>query len=185
MLDKSPKRIVIVGSAGVGKTTLLNNLKKKLDLKIIPETAREICNKLGYKSIYEIRDHDKFRSLVLSEQIKFEEKYKEFLSDRSTIDCWIHWVRWSWNVKKTFESEEYYKLAYSQALKYSHIIYIPRMFKAKDDGFRWSDEDYQKQVDRLFREMLLEWQLMGRTYIVESKDLKERIKEVIKYLKNC
>ena len=185
MLNKSPKRIVIVGSAGVGKTTLLNNLKKKLDLKIIPETAREICNKLGYKSIYEIRDHDKFRSLVLSEQIKFEEKYKEFLSDRSTIDCWIHWVRWSWNVKKTFESEEYYKLAYSQALKYSHIIYIPRMFKAKDDGFRWSDEDYQKQVDRLFREMLLEWQLIGRTYIVESKDLKERIKEVIKYLKNC
>ena len=84
--------------------------------------------------------------------------------------------------KKTFESEKYYKFAYGQALKYSQIIYIPRLFKTKEDGFRWNDEDYQNQTDRLFREILLEWQLMGRTYIVESKDLKERAKEVMKYL---
>ena len=184
MLNKYPKRIVITGSAGVGKTTLIRNLKKKVNLKIIPEIAREICNRAGYKSIYEIKDHDKSRYLVLKEQIEQEEKYREFLSDRSTIDCWIHWVRWSWCIKKTFESEAYYKLAYTQALKYSHIIYIPRMFKAKDDGFRWNDKDYQNQIDRLFKEILLEWQLMRKTYIVKSKDLKERVKEVTKYLKN-
>src|SRR3989338_7186489 len=183
MLNKSSKRIIIIGSAGVGKTTLLNNIKKRIGLSIIPETAREICSRLGYKSIYEIKDHDKFRLLVLKEQIKLEEKHKEFLSDRSTIDCWIHWVRWSWNIKRTFESENYFKLAYAQALKYSDIIYIPRMFKSKDDGFRWSDEGYQRQVDRLFREILLEWELTKRTFIVESKNLKDRVKEVMKYLK--
>ncbi len=182
MLNKSPKRIVIIGSAGTGKTTLLNNIKEKIGLKAIPELAREICKQLGYKNIYEIKDHDKFRLLVLKEQIKFEEKYGQFLSDRSTIDCWIHWVRWSWGSKKTFESEKYYKLAYTQALKYSQVIYIPRLFKSKNDGFRWNDEDYQNQVDRLFRETLLEWEMMGRTLIVQSKDLKERIKEVMKYL---
>lgn len=182
MLKKSPKRIIIIGSAGVGKTTLLNGLKKYTTLSIIPEQARIICNKLGFKNIYEIKDHSKFRLLTLKVQIKQEEKYKQFISDRSTIDCWIHWIRWSWNNQKTFESEKYFKLAYNQALKYSHIIYIPRLIKAKEDGFRWNDNDYQNQIDRLFREVLLEWQLMNKTYVLQSKDLKNRIKEVKNFL---
>lgn len=183
-LKKSPKRIVIIGSAGVGKTYLLNNIKSYTHLKVIKEQARVICQKMGYKNIYEIKDHDKFRFLVLKEQIKLEEKYKEFISDRSCIDCWVHLVRWSWNTQKTFESENYFELVYSQALKYSHIIYIPRLFKTKEDGFRWNNEDYQNQMDRLFREILLEWQLMNKTCIIKSTKLKDRINEIKDFLKN-
>ena len=182
MLNKSPKRIVIVGSAGIGKTTLLNKIKKYFNLPIIEEQARVICKKLGYKNIYEIKDPHNFRITTLKEQIKLEEKFKQFLSDRSSIDCWVHLVRWSWQMQKTFESEKYFKLAYEQALKYSHIIYIPRLFKPKEDGFRWNNEDYQNQIDRLFKEILLEWQLMSRTYIIKSSNLKDRIKEVKEYL---
>ena len=178
MLNKSPKRIVIIGSAGVGKTSLLNKVKDKIKLKVIPEQARILCKKLGYKNIYEISNHDKFRFDVLKEQIKLEEKYHEFISDRSTIDCWVHWMRWSWNSTKTYESEKYFKLAYAQALKYSHIIYIPRLFKSKEDGFRWNDEDYQNQIDRLFKEVLLEWDLMKRTHVINSSDLRARLNEI-------
>ena len=185
MLNKSPKRIVIIGSAGVGKTSLLNEIKSGFHLKIIPEQARIVCKKLGYKNIYEIKDPTKFRLLTLKEQIKLEEKYKQFIADRSTIDCWVHWVRWSFSNAKTFESEKYFRLAYTQGLKYSHIIYIPRTgnIKAKNDGFRWNNEEYQNQVDRLFKEILLEWELMSRVYIVKSKTLKERTKEIKDYLK--
>lgn len=182
MLEKTLKRIVIIGSAGVGKTTLLEALKKKLRLKLIPEQARIVCKQLGYKNIYEIKEHNHFRYLTLRNQIKLEEKYKEFISDRSTIDCWVHWVRWSWGETKTYESKKYYNLAYIQALKYSHIIFIPRIIKAKEDGFRWNDEDYQNQINRLIKETLLEWQLMNKTYIVQSIKLKDRVKEVIEYI---
>ena len=185
MLNKPPRRIVIIGSAGVGKTTLLEGLKNYLKLKVIPEQARIICKKLGYKNIYEIKEPNEFRLLTLKEQIKLEERFKEFLSDRSTIDCWVHWVRWSWGQIKTFESEKYFKLAYNQALQYSHIIYIPRLFKPKEDGFRWNDEDYQNQMDRLIKEILLEWELMNKTYIVQSKNIRDRIKEIRGYLTIC
>lgn len=185
MLNKSLKRIVIIGSAGVGKTTLFEELQKKLRLRAIPEQARIVCKKLGFKNIYEIKDPTKFRYLTLIEQIKQEEKLKQFVSDRSTIDCWVHWVRWSWGETKTFESEKYYKLTYSQALKYSHLIYIPRLIKPKEDGFRWNDEDYQNQIDRLFKEVLLEWQLMNRTYIVRQEKSKERVREVLDFLSLC
>ena len=184
MSNKSPKRIVIIGSAGVGKTSLLEALKEKNHLKIIPEQARVVCKKLGYKNIYEIEDPTSFRILTLKEQIKLEERYKQFISDRGTIDCWIHWVRWSWGTRKTFETEEYFKLAYKAALKYSHILYIPRLTKtkAKEDGFRWNNEEYQNQIDRMFREILLEWQLMNKTYLIRSKDLRGRIKEASEYI---
>lgn len=187
MLTKAPKRIVIIGSAGVGKTSLLNEIKSSLHLKTIPEQARIVCKQLGYKNIYEIKDPTLFRLVTLKEQIKLEEKYKQFIADRSTIDCWVHWLRWSYSNAKTFESEKYFNLSRNQALKYSHIIYIPRLFtfKPEDDGFRWNNEEYQNQVDRLFKETLLLWELMGRTCIVKSKKIKDRVKEVKSYLNNA
>jgi len=184
MFRNASKRIVIIGSAGVGKTTLAKKLTGKIELSLIPEQARIICKKLGYKNIYEIKDPHKFRYQVLKEQIKAEEKYKQFLSDRSTIDCWVHWVRWSWGSKKTYESEKYFNLSFNQALKYSHIIYIPRIIKPKEDGFRWNDESYQNQIDRLIKELLLEWSLMNRTYIVKSTKSNERVQEVKNYLED-
>lgn len=182
LISNSPKRIVILGAASTGKTTLLNKIQGLLDIQIIPELARVICKELGYKNIYEIKDQMKFRFLVLKKQIERENKLNNFISDRSTIDCWVHWVRWNYESSKTYESEKYFNLSYMQALKYSHIIYIPRMFKAKDDNFRWNDEDYQNQIDRLFKGILLEWDLMKRTHIIQSKDLRSRVKEVLDFL---
>ncbi len=189
---KNPKRIVIVGASGVGKTSLINELTNKstnkskfnLDLQIIEEQARIICRELGYKSIYEIKEPNKFREQVLRYQIQAEEKLNEFISDRSTIDCWAHWLRWSMQRAMVDQSVNYYNQALNQALKYSHIIYIPKMFKTKKDNFRWANDNYQMQMDRLVKSILTDWGLMKRTYIVESKILKERKKEVLEYLNN-
>jgi len=182
MMEKTPKRIVLIGASGVGKTSLLKKFKDGIALQIIDEQARIICKELGFKNIYEIKNPNHFRQLVLKKQIEIEEQLNEFISDRSTIDCWVHWVRWSYESAKTFESEKYYQKAFHQALKYSHIIYIPIMFEITKDDFRWTNNEYQNQIDRLVLNVLKDWGLMKRTYIVESPILNNRAKEVLNYL---
>lgn len=183
-MKKTQKRIVLIGSSGVGKTTLLNKIKNKLDLQIIEEQARIICTEQGFKNIYEIKDSNLFRQAVLKKQITLEERLKQFIADRSTIDCWVHWVRWSYESAKTYESEKYYNQAFKQALKYSHIIYIPIMFKIKKDDFRWANPEYQRQIDRLVISTLHDWSLMKRTHIIQSENINERVKEVLNHLNN-
>lgn len=172
------KRIIAIGASGVGKTTLVESLTPLLSLSVIPELARALCKNMGYSRIGEIPDQDEFKQRVLDIQITQEEKHDSFISDESTIDCWVLWQRWNICSAMTYTTEAYYAKAKQQANKYTHIIYIPPMFPAVDDGFRWTDSDYQKQVDRLIRMTLYEWDLLDRVYEVKSDTEDKRVKEV-------
>ena len=180
----SRKRIIAIGASGVGKTTLVESLTPLLALNIIPELARDICQEMGYKRIGEIPDQEGFKKRVLEAQIEKEEKLDSFISDRSTIDCWVLWQRWNICSAMTYTSEDYYSKAKEQAQKYTHIIYIPPMFAPVDDGFRWTDGDYQKQIDRLIKMTLYEWSLLDRVYEVKSDQPDNRVKEVENWLKD-
>jgi nicotinamide riboside kinase len=176
-------RIIITGTSGVGKTTLVEMLAPVLSLPIIPELGRKLCTEMGYEKIGDIHDQEEFKRKVLRAQIKVEDQTNSFVSDRSTIDCWVLWQRWNLCQAMTFDTEDYYRLAKQQSEKYSHIIYVPPMFAPPEDGFRWTDPDYQKQVDRLVRMTLYEWNLLERTYVVQSPQNKERLAEVLGWLK--
>lgn len=175
-------RIIVTGASGVGKTTLVEMLAPLISLPVIPELGRQICAEMGYKTIGEIPDQEKFKQKVLEAQVKAEEEANSFISDRSTIDCWVLWQRWNLSQAMTFDSENYYLTARAQAEKYTHIIYIPPMFPPSEDGFRWTDIDYQRQIDRLVRMTLHEWNLLDRTYTVQSLQNQERLAEVLKWL---
>ncbi len=166
----------------MGKTTLVDLLAPQISLPIIPELARKICDEMGYDRIGDIPDQDDFRRKVLEAQITAEENAQSFISDRSTIDCWVLWQRWNICQALTCDTESYYEHAKRQAAKYTHIIYIPPMFKPTEDGFRWIDPDYQKQIDRLVRMTLYEWELPERTLVVKSSDNKKRVEEVMNWL---
>ncbi len=84
----------------------------------------------------------------------------------------------------TYDTEDYYELAREQSRKYTQIIYVPPMFASQEDRFRWTNLDYQKQIDRLVRTTLYEWQLLERTCIVQSAKLEDRVKEVSTWLTN-
>lgn len=178
----SPTRIIITGASGVGKTTLAGSLAPLLSLPLIPELARDMCAQMGYQRIGDIPDQEEFKRHVLKAQIDLEEELGNFISDRSTIDCWVLWQRWNLNHAMTYDTEAYYVTARAQAALYSHIIYVPPHFPPAEDGFRWTDLDYQKQIDRLVRMSLFEWDLLDRTLFITGENLNERVAQVMGWM---
>ncbi len=140
---------------------------------------------MGYERIGDIpqSEQENFKRLVLEAQIEKERELQSFISDRSAIDCWkVLWQRWNICSAMTYDTEAYYNLARNQSGDYSHVIYIPPMFAPPEDGFRWTDLDYQKEIDRLVRMTLYEWDLLPRTLTLKSAGHEERIKEAISWL---
>jgi DNA polymerase III delta prime subunit len=176
------QRIILTGASGVGKTSLARALAPELFLEVIPELGRELCQAMGYKRIGDIPDQEAFKRRVLDEQIKLEDAMTSFISDRSTIDLWVLWQRWNICTAMTYDTEGFYELARRQSEKYSHIIYIPPMFAPEEDGFRWTDADYQRQIDRIIRSTLYEWGLLERTYTVKTEGIDNRVDEIRQWL---
>lgn len=166
----------------MGKTSLVDALSEKLALPVIPELGREICRDMGYERIGDIPDQESFKKSVLDAQIDTETKLPSFISDRSTIDCWVLWQRWNICSAMSYDTESYYERARKQALTYTHIVYLPLMFSPPEDGFRWTDPDYQRQIDRLTRMTLYEWNLLDLVYIIQSDNLQERVRNVLSWL---
>lgn len=179
---KMYKKIVFVGAAGVGKTSLLDAVCKKDQTSAnwtkIPEVARQLCEERGFKSIYDIKDHEQFRLDVLDKQIELENQAESFIADRSTIDCWTHYLRWSLATAMVEDAEHYYQKAKAQAEKYDLIIFVPKTFETPDDGFRWANDTYQIQIERIMKSLLYEWDLLDKTYTLKTSSLEDRIKEL-------
>ena len=176
------QRIIVTGASGVGKTTLVEMLAPLLSLSVIPELGRKLCQELGYKRIGDIPDQEDFKRKVLKAQIEAEDAAGSFISDRSTVDCWVLWQRWNICQAMTYDTEAYYQQSRRQAERYTHIIYIPPMFPPVEDGFRWTEPDYQKQIDRIIRMTIFEWELSHATYVVQSLDNESRLEEVKSWL---
>lgn len=175
-------RILLTGAGGVGKTTLAEQLALKLDLPLIPEMGRSLCQRLGYGQIGDLPDQEGFKKAVLLEQIAREDNLENFVADRGALDCWVLWQRWNICQAMTYDTESVYESARLQSKKYTHIIYVPIMFQASADGFRWTEPDYLHQIDRLTRMTLYDFDLWSITYTVRSDILQARLIEVQDWL---
>lgn len=176
------KRITVTGASGVGKTVLAEKLAAALGLSLIPETARLLCSEMGHARIGDIPDQEGFKRAVLDRQIDVESEHEGFVADRSAIDCWILWQRWNICSAMTFDTEAFYERTKAHAENYTHIIYVPPLFEPQDDGFRWIEPDYIKQLDRITRTTLYDFDLWPRTFTVSSADLDSRVADVVSWI---
>jgi nicotinamide riboside kinase len=156
-------RIAIVGSFSTGKTTLAEALARRLDLPLLPETAREVVE-LGFKLDKDATPETE--ALIFLKQYNNEISQREFVGDRSLVDVMAYagWVLDNQPRSREIALwEECEKLAERRLrVNYSHVFYLPIEFPIVLDGLRPDDPAFQKEIDsrviRILRAHDIEYQ---------------------------
>lgn len=142
-------KIAIIGSQSTGKTTIGNQLSKKLNIPLITELARKWdIEKATQTELIHIQKE------LLKLQIQEENHNGQFISDRSTIDNLAYWIH---NVSPIVDKEEnrlYVKTALDNVKNYSTIFLLTPEFYPVDDGFRNTDVIYQMRIDAIIQTIL-------------------------------
>ncbi len=145
-------KIVVIGSQSSGKTTLAKELSEKLDIQMI----REIARKYDRNELINVSSERYMiiQKELLEQQIMAENQYKEFISDRSSLDNLSYWLNNCANRASISDNDQYIKRAMSNAENYSHIFLLIPEFYPKDDGFRSTDIVYQMRIDAIIQAIL-------------------------------
>jgi nicotinamide riboside kinase len=169
-------RIAIVGSFSTGKTTLAEALAKRMELPLLPETAREVVE-LGFKLDKDATPETE--ALIFLKQYNNEISEREFVGDRSLIDVMAYagWVLDNQpRAKEIALWEECEKLAERRLRgNYSHVFYLPIEFPIVLDGLRPDDPAFQEEIDNRVVKILRAHDIDYRTL---SGSVEERLQQV-------
>lgn len=171
------KKICIVGSQGVGKTTLTNLLSTKLKIPVISEIARNFtkeqlqCTNIEYPNI---------QKRILELQLLEESKYDSFISDRGSIDNLAYFLYSCYDISSDLDNSFYVSQSINNALNYTHIFFLRPEWELVDDGFRDCDVNYQKSIDIIIKTIL---QLYNIKYYMLSGTIENRMKKAMEIIK--
>ncbi|VVB77732.1 AAA domain protein [uncultured archaeon] len=167
------ERYVLTGGPCCGKTTLINELRKK-GYQILDEVAREVLDGRKRKSL-----EDGMQSLqeeIFEKQMIKEDKLngKTAFLDRGLIDGFAYQ-----NIFLGYVSEDFKKKIKCRE-KYSEIFVLDRL-PYKNDGIRKeSDEEAQK----IHEEIIRQYQNQGYSpiFIPVKENVEQRVDLILKYL---
>lgn len=174
-----PSRIGILGSHGVGKTTLAKALSNELHVTRIDEVARTVLS-LGF----ELNDQATIQTQLLMwlGQLWEEQDLEEFVADRTLLDVVVYsnYMRAKLSPKELYFLNAIEALTYQHMLSYSALIYVPIEFDPEDDGVRSTDLEFQNEIDVLFKSYLNKFQL---DYYPVTGSPSERLQRTLSYLR--
>ena len=167
--------VILIGSHGTGKTTLLREYKSKYGAKISDGVSRPIsrCRKPLDLSLYA-------QQMLINELTFFNfdfnrENVPDLMITRSPIDA----------------------IAYSEALGFNDFgqacrekwkerkkddityIYLPIEFELEDDGIRYTDLSFQKDIDKRLIDLMREYKLPFQTVTGSVEDRVEQLHHLL------
>ena len=172
-------RIYFVGAHSSGKSTLARYVSEKYNLSMISETARMILSEqeLQIDAIRcDLNTADKYQKAVFDRQIIEEQKYTNFVSDRSAVDILAYSAQHTRTLPSLMKSKEL--SPYIDSLNHSDVaIFFVRPSKAtmKADGIRESlTWDGVVAIDAQIKLLLEIFSL--KYFQISTDSMQERIK---------
>ena len=170
-------RIAVVGSHGTGKTTVAENVSKKTWLPKLDEVAREVMDMFGKRpQDMTPEERKRFQIDVYFLQHDKEDNKESFISDRGIYDnlAYVYFVEeklYELLKRKTKEVHQWYDKVY----------YTPIEFELQQDGVRFEDLEFQKQIDYKIKEIL---NVLNIEYEVLSWSTKQREQQILSYIQS-
>lgn len=171
-------RFIITGSFGVGKTSVIDGLKKQdIPLTYLDEVARALILRENKKpkDIDTKKDIELFQRKILFTQMYQETVSQNFVADRGVVDTVAY-------TKDTDIYETIFDICqnYLRLDPYDHIFFIPKEFPIIDDGIRNTNEAYQQYIEDTILEIMHK---MGLSYTTLSGSIDERIYTITQSIK--
>lgn len=141
-------RIAIVGSHGVGKTTLSIKLSNHFGFARIPDIVREAHEK---KFVINEETPPESQFWILSKQIELERNTPQpWIADKTLFDNIIYGNV----ILKDQKVKEVIADIVIKEARYDVMLYIPIEFAIADDGLRSLNSEFQAMIDSSYVEFL-------------------------------
>ena len=141
-------RIAIIGSHGVGKTTLSVKLAAHFGFARIPDIVREAHEK---KFVINEETPPESQFWILSKQIELERNTPEsWIADKTLFDNIIYGNV----ILKDQKVKDVISDIVIKEARYDAMLYLPIEFAIADDGLRSLNSEFQVQIDRSYIEFL-------------------------------
>lgn len=155
-------RIACIGAHGTGKTTLSRKLAALLGLPHLPETAREVADKMQLKSIaHEDLSREiavEYQRQIMARQIAYELAHADtgFVSDRSVFDNLAYLPYRGLHTDPVYDELWAVARRHYQANPYDIVFFCRPFDYVPSDGFRFTCRPCQLLIDYLVQEMIPE-----------------------------
>ena len=166
-------KIAIIGSHGVGKTTLVSKLSKKLGLNTIPDVVVEATLQGLIKGNEETKPEEEV--WLAEKHLAYENKFKSFISDKAFWDFFIY----AEVLFKKHPIVSHLKFAADQHHGYDFVFYLPIEFEIENNGLRSLDSKFQKSIDTLYKEFLFTRNIQ---FITLKGSVETRLNEALKHI---
>ena len=183
------RKIVLIGTHGVGKTTLLNDFHATHpEISVRNELSREIAKNDPTIKVNEdgdIRSQSIFFDAYMKEMMSEE----EFVIDRGALDVVTYTGKVCERVGEFGEYQRQMKELVDLHEKYNDqitYVYIPPMIDLVGDEVRSDNAKYQKEIDDFLMNTIAMTNLelysrctkLTNTYVLPATDRKERVEQL-------